>query len=170
MDVSGTKGNSNALGVKKMGASRKRWESFSRCRTRSAKHRHLDCRERQWTSATRLVKWRPGMMNKRTEPNLLAWLVAAGCLLGACLAHAADGNTSPAFFNQSIQPILTEYCLKCHSTEKQKGDLDLERFPSLSEVKRHPKIWQGVTSANDSWFFCRTPRYSMRASRRKDCG
>ncbi len=84
------------------------------------------------------------MMNERTEPNLLARLVAAGCLLGACLAHAADVNTSPAFFDQSIRPILTEYCLKCHSTEKQKGDLDLERFKSFDDAARQPKIWKRV--------------------------
>jgi len=46
---------------------------------------------------------------------------------------------------------LTEYCLRCHSTEKHKGDLDLERFNSLAEVKRHPKVWQAVVEqlAND---------------------
>ncbi|HWN95047.1 MAG TPA: DUF1587 domain-containing protein, partial [Methylomirabilota bacterium] len=53
-------------------------------------------------------------------------------------------NTSPAFFEKSIRPVLKDYCLTCHSTEKQKGELDLERFSSLSEVKKHPKIWQGV--------------------------
>ena len=57
---------------------------------------------------------------------------------------AADANTTPAFFDKSIRPLLIEYCLKCHSAEKHKGDLDLERFSSLTEVKRHPKVWQTV--------------------------
>jgi AraC-like DNA-binding protein len=39
---------------------------------------------------------------------------------------------------------LKEYCITCHSTEKQKGDLDLEVFSSLDAVKKHPKIWQSV--------------------------
>ena len=43
-----------------------------------------------------------------------------------------------------IQPILKEHCVKCHSTEKQKGDLDLEVFTRLDEIKRHPKVWQLV--------------------------
>src|SRR5437660_10133538 len=47
-------------------------------------------------------------------------------------------------FGKTIRPLLSEYCLKCHSTEKHKGDLDLERFQSLAEVKKHPKIWQAV--------------------------
>jgi hypothetical protein len=49
-----------------------------------------------------------------------------------------------ADYEKEIRPLLREYCLGCHSTEKHKGDLDLERFTSLSEVKKHPKVWQGV--------------------------
>jgi len=40
--------------------------------------------------------------------------------------------------------MLMEYCLKCHSTEKHKGDLDLERLISLGEVLKHPKVWERV--------------------------
>ncbi len=49
-----------------------------------------------------------------------------------------------ANYEKDIRPLLTEYCLKCHSTEKHKGDLDLEQFSSVNEVKKHPKIWQTV--------------------------
>ncbi|MDQ3624301.1 MAG: DUF1587 domain-containing protein, partial [Verrucomicrobiota bacterium] len=55
-------------------------------------------------------------------------------------AEPADGE----FFQQQIRPVLEEYCLKCHSTEKQQGDLDLEPFSSVDAVKRHPKVWQAV--------------------------
>ena len=53
---------------------------------------------------------------------------------------------APAFadpkqaFKQTIQPVLKQYCLDCHSTKKQKGDLDLERFTSLDLVKRDPIV------------------------------
>jgi hypothetical protein len=57
---------------------------------------------------------------------------------------ASSSSVTPRFFEQQIRPVLTKYCLGCHSTEKQKGDLDLERFQSLAEVLRHPKVWQGV--------------------------
>jgi len=49
-----------------------------------------------------------------------------------------------ANYEAEIRPLLKEYCLGCHSTEKQKGELDLERFTSLAEVLKHPKVWQGV--------------------------
>ena len=47
-------------------------------------------------------------------------------------------------FQRKALPVLKEYCLGCHSTEKHKGDLDLERFTSLAEVVKQPKVWQGV--------------------------
>src|SRR6266705_7125456 len=49
-----------------------------------------------------------------------------------------------ADYQKEIRPLLKEYCLGCHSTAKHKGDLDLERFTSLSEVMKRPKVWQGV--------------------------
>src|SRR5437773_11773622 len=49
-----------------------------------------------------------------------------------------------ADYERKIRPLLKEYCLGCHSTEKHKGDLDLERFTSLSEVMKQPKVWQRV--------------------------
>lgn len=47
-------------------------------------------------------------------------------------------------FQQGIQPLLREYCISCHSTAEKKGELDLQRFQSIQEVKRHPAIWQAV--------------------------
>ena len=49
-----------------------------------------------------------------------------------------------ASFEKEVRPLLKEYCLGCHSTEKHKGDLDLERFTSASQVMKHPKVWQSV--------------------------
>jgi transposase-like protein len=43
---------------------------------------------------------------------------------------------------KEVQPLLKEFCISCHSTEKQKGDLDLERFATIEDVKKEPEIWQ----------------------------
>src|SRR6266511_2375301 len=59
-------------------------------------------------------------------------------LVASCLPCRA------ANYEKEIRPLLKEFCFGCHSTEKHKGDLDLERFTSLSEVMKHPKVWQGV--------------------------
>ena len=62
------------------------------------------------------------------------------CIIASLVfsARAADEQV----FRHSIQPVLKEYCVTCHSTEKQKGDLDLERFTSLALVKSDPLVWE----------------------------
>ena len=81
----------------------------------------------------------------RQEPYcLLAWFLTVTQLCWASAAYTAEVNTSAVFFEKTIRPAVKEFCLGCHSTEKHKGDLDLERFSSLAEVKKHPKVWQQV--------------------------
>lgn len=53
-------------------------------------------------------------------------------------------NTFADVFSESIQPILRDYCITCHSTEKLEGELDLQRFHSVGIVKEHPEIWEQV--------------------------
>src|SRR5436190_3057344 len=84
------------------------------------------------------------MMKERPRRDLLIWLLAVTHLTCVSPVHADVTNSISVSFDQSIRPLLGEFCFKCHSTEKHKGDLDLERFSSLREVKAHPNIWQGV--------------------------
>src|SRR3989454_959401 len=65
-------------------------------------------------------------------------------LCRALLIVAPTLPCTAADYEKAIRPLLKEYCLGCHSTEKHKGDLDLERFTSLSEVMKQPKVWQDV--------------------------
>ena len=70
-----------------------------------------------------------------------------GVFLGISMpAGAASLAKLDREFTGPVQATLKQYCLGCHSTEKQKGDLDLdlERFKTLSDVMKHAKVWQGV--------------------------
>lgn len=67
------------------------------------------------------------------------WLWCAVVLLLACALPLAAAD-----FQKDVRPVLKEFCLGCHSTQKHKGDLDLECFTSLKEVMKHPKVWQGL--------------------------
>jgi hypothetical protein len=74
-------------------------------------------------------------------------LAAAAFALPAGVPAAAESAASRSLerdYAKQTQPLLKQYCLGCHSTEKHKGDLDLERFTSLAEVMKHPKVWQNV--------------------------
>ena len=67
----------------------------------------------------------------------------AGTLLFLCLTTFAVPlwADQKQIFEQTIQPVLKEYCITCHSTTKQKGDLDLEQFSSFDLVKADPIVW-----------------------------
>ena len=41
-------------------------------------------------------------------------------------------------------PLLESHCLNCHDGETKKGELDLERFGTLADVRQEPEIWQKV--------------------------
>ncbi len=65
-------------------------------------------------------------------------------ILSLGTAQAENSGGSVPDFASAIQPVLAKYCLDCHSTEKQKGDLDLESIATPEGLRRHPKIWQQV--------------------------
>ena len=50
--------------------------------------------------------------------------------------------TTQEYFGNNVRPLLQQYCFPCHSSEKHKGDFDMESFTSISDIKRHPKVWQ----------------------------
>lgn len=68
-----------------------------------------------------------------------AWLASLAVGQAAEFPEFAALNRS---FGAEIRPILKEYCLGCHSTEKHKGDLDLERFVSVTDVRQHTRVWE----------------------------
>ncbi len=53
-------------------------------------------------------------------------------------------------YSREIRPLMARVCLNCHSTAKQKGDLDLERFASLNDVRRDTKVWLRVAEMLDN--------------------
>jgi hypothetical protein len=74
----------------------------------------------------------------------LLWFVAVAFLVGTMAgASGNDASRSAArTFDDAVRPVVGNYCLKCHSAEKHKGDIDLERFTSSAVVFKHPKPWQ----------------------------
>jgi uncharacterized protein YbjT (DUF2867 family) len=70
--------------------------------------------------------------------------VLALLLLAGSCAWGQSGGVTDQTFEQSTRPLLKQYCFQCHSTEKHKGDIDLERFTSLAEVLHHPEPWEHV--------------------------
>ncbi len=53
-------------------------------------------------------------------------------------------------YSDTTRPLMKQFCLDCHSTEKQEGELDLERFATLDEVRRGTKTWLKVAEMLDN--------------------
>ena len=75
--------------------------------------------------------------------------LAAGFLAQAGLGlRAATPSTTEtalqAEYQGTILPVLTEYCIDCHNPDKAKGDLDLEPFKSVADLRRHTRVWEKV--------------------------
>ena len=64
----------------------------------------------------------------------------------------ADADAFAALGDQyttTIRPTIQQFCLGCHSAEKLEGELDLERFATLTDVRRDEKVWQKVAEMLD---------------------
>jgi hypothetical protein len=81
---------------------------------------------------------------ERIPKIVLVRLCACLWILNATLAAGAEPKTFAAVekdFHQQIRPLLATYCLSCHSTEKMEGELDLQQFDSMVELRRQPRVW-----------------------------
>lgn len=65
-------------------------------------------------------------------------LTALAVYLAAGMAQAEEVVT----FEKDIRPMVQKYCVECHSTEKHKGDLDLERFQTDAMTNEAAALWQ----------------------------
>ena len=53
-------------------------------------------------------------------------------------------------YRAQIRPVMQEFCLSCHSTELRTGELDLERFTTLAEVRQDTEAWLKIVEMLDS--------------------
>ncbi len=51
---------------------------------------------------------------------------------------------------EQVRPMMQQFCLGCHSTALRVGELDLERFRTLTEVRRDTKAWLKVVEMLDN--------------------
>ena len=66
------------------------------------------------------------------------FLVFAALTAALHLAAAEQKLT----FTRDIQPLLDQYCYKCHGPTKPKGGINLQQFKDETGVWRDPRLWQ----------------------------
>jgi mono/diheme cytochrome c family protein len=93
-------------------------------------------------------------MSDSRVSGFVAASLAFGLLASAHREARADGSPtleqSAAAYAEIAKPILARYCLKCHSTEEMQGDLDLERFAALGDVRKDANVWLKVAEMLDN--------------------
>jgi len=75
---------------------------------------------------------------------LLAW---------SALVHGAAPASFEALageYSGQVRPLMARLCLECHSTAAKEGELDLERFAKLDDVRPATKTWLKVVEMLDN--------------------
>ena len=68
-------------------------------------------------------------------------------LVALCGGGGAVGQQPRSFdalaaaYEREARPVLKQFCLKCHAGDEPQGDLDLQRFTTLREVRRETGVW-----------------------------
>ena len=68
-------------------------------------------------------------------------------LIVICGSGFARGQPARPFaalaveYEREVRPVLKQFCLKCHSGDEPQGDLDLQHFKTLREVRRGTGTW-----------------------------
>ena len=76
--------------------------------------------------------------------SMLVW---SGLVLGA---EPASFDALAGEYAARVRPLMTRLCLECHSTAAKEGELDLERFAKLDDVRPATKTWLKVAEMLDN--------------------
>lgn len=76
---------------------------------------------------------------------MLAAIAGFGLWLrvGACCAE------SPSY-NETIQPLLKQYCVNCHGKDEQNAGVDFSKFANEREAARQRKLWRKAIAQVDA--------------------
>ncbi|RPI83833.1 MAG: DUF1587 domain-containing protein, partial [Planctomycetaceae bacterium] len=82
------------------------------------------------------------------------WICLAATPLFAQATAASQAPPSFAAleteYQRDILPLAKNFCLGCHSTAQQEGELDLERFATVAEIRKGTSVWLKVAEMLDN--------------------
>ncbi len=91
------------------------------------------------------------MSPHRIHPLAFLRLLSAVCLC-LCISTVCAGDDFERLqteFEARVHGLLKSHCMTCHSTQKREGELDLQRFASVADMRRDPGVWQKVIEMID---------------------
>ncbi len=66
------------------------------------------------------------------------------CLIDVAGDEPASFDALGTQYERGIRPLLERFCLDCHASAQKEGDLDLEVFATLADVRQQTGIWVKV--------------------------
>lgn len=78
--------------------------------------------------------------------------IVISCLAMSVARAAADDESFRKLgeeYSPKVRQVIQRFCLECHSTAVQEGELDLESVVSIADVRRTPTAWQKVAEVLD---------------------
>ncbi len=88
---------------------------------------------------------------RRHRPALIGSLGIALLICVRCsAAEPAPFDALAGEYAAHVRPLLVRFCLECHSTAEKIGELDLERFAKLDDVRHATKTWLKVAEMLDN--------------------
>jgi hypothetical protein len=85
----------------------------------------------------------------RVTVNSLAFLAISLCSVMAGGQQSDEFAKLQSQYESQQQAALKKYCLNCHSAAEKQGELDLEQFTSVADMRRNVVPWQRVVEVMD---------------------
>ena len=80
----------------------------------------------------------------------LVLVIGCWAVVDHICANQTAFSTIDAEYTRDVRPLMREFCLDCHSTAMRVGELDLEQFANLGDVRRSTKVWIRVAEMLDN--------------------
>ncbi len=63
--------------------------------------------------------------------------------------HVNNFNELDSQYQKNIKPLIKKFCIECHSTEANEGELDLEQFTTLKQIRKNTTAWLKIREMLD---------------------
>jgi len=82
--------------------------------------------------------------------GVVAWLLALAICQVSAAAEPASFEALDKEYVDATRPLMARFCLDCHATADPQGELDLERFAKVDQVRTDTKVWLKVAEMLDN--------------------
>ena len=81
---------------------------------------------------------------KTNVSGLFASLCVPFLVSTVCGAEVVDFRSHEQIYLNEVRPIVVRVCQNCHSEKVMEAEIDLSIYSSISEIRKHPDVWQKV--------------------------